>query len=184
MLLPPEGEDRIRFLYIWGWMLFPMIILGGFTAYLAHSILLFLFIASLSYPLAWAGYRLLQASGEGPINLLTGQKKYVKPYTDSLQYDADMQKAGALRREGKREEATDLYRLITLKAPKRPEPLLELADTYRDLEDWEQARAAYFNLSISFEKHLGSDHYLIREAKNRGGEMIRKMKETRARKSE
>ena len=137
----------------------------------------YLYLPLASIPLSFLAPILVGVTGEKSVDLLYGFKQPPNPYPKSGLFEADMQKANALRREKRYPETLELYEKICKLAPERIEPFFELADTYRLSGDAERAISAYIRVVMLFEKKLGPDYFLISESHLRCRQMINKAKE-------
>ena len=155
-------------------MLFVTVPFSIFLAIVLKSFII-LVIPFLTFPVALISFHVVNFLGEGTGKLLYGGGSDKKSYAESGFFEADMQKANAKRREKKYEEAIDMYRKIYELAPGKPDPLFELAQTYKMAENWDRARYNYMKLVISFEDELGSDNFFVSESRTQGLKMVEKI---------
>jgi len=127
-------------------------------------------------PFAYLLFQMMRLTADGSVNVLYGMGRGKQIYSKSLLFDADMEKANAVRREGNLPEAILLYKKITELAFDRAEPLFEMANTYRLAQEREKARALYIKVLAGFAKSLGMEHYIISESRTRARELAPKIK--------
>jgi tetratricopeptide (TPR) repeat protein len=151
-------------------MLFVTIPLGVVLSLTQHSAW-YLMIPIASLPFSFLVYQALGATGEGAVNILFGMGRGQQIYSKSLLFEADMEKANSVRRDGHLPEAIALYEKIAELAPDRAEPLFEIANTCRLAGDRNQARATYIKVAARFAESLGMEHYIISESRTRAREL-------------
>ncbi|MCX5859944.1 MAG: hypothetical protein NT056_08640 [Proteobacteria bacterium] len=127
-------------------------------------------------PFAYLLFQMMRLTADGSVNVLYGMGRGKQIYSKSLLFDADMEKANAVRREGNLPEAILLYKKITELAFDRAEPLFEMANTYRLAQEREKARALYIKVLAGFAESLGMEHYIISESRTRARELAPKIK--------
>lgn len=175
MKIISKSEDFHRYLTIQSWAFSATIIIGIGLSFLKHSAWYLIILPLASIPVSVVIFLAVHIMEEGSVNLLYGMGGTRSYSSNGGLFEADMWQAHAMRREGRFQEAVELYDEISQKAPARPEPLFEMAEVYRLLEDWNRARAAYTKVVLLFKETLGSDHFYIYEARERGREMIAKV---------
>lgn len=163
-------SDFNHYIRIQIWMLFPAVLLCGVLFFTRHSGW-YLLAPIATVPLAYLFSQLVRATGDGAVNVLYGMGRGKQIYSKSLLFDADMEKANALRRDGKFPEAIALYGKIIGLSPDRAEPLFEMANTYRLAQEKEKARAIYMKVLAGFAESLGTEHYIISESRTRAREL-------------
>jgi tetratricopeptide (TPR) repeat protein len=161
-----SDADFSRYLRLQILMLFITIPLGVALLLSQHSFW-YLLIPAASFPFSFLLYLALGATGEGAVNILFGMGRGKQIYSKGLLFEADMEKANSVRRDGHLPEAITLYKKIIELAPDRAEPLFEMANTYRLAGDLSQARATYIKVAARFAESLGTEHYIIRESRTR-----------------
>jgi len=178
MALSPKGSDFLsRYLMAQVALLGGAILIGIPLSVLKESNWWFLYLALATIPLSLIAPIFVGVTGEKAVDALYGLKQPPNPYPKSGLFEADMQKANALRREKRYPETLELYGKICQLAPERIEPFFELADTYRLSGDAERAISAYIRVVMLFEKKLGPDYFLISESHLRCRQLITKAKD-------
>jgi tetratricopeptide (TPR) repeat protein len=177
MSLFESGADFSRYLRTQFLLLFITIPLGVILTLSQHS-LWYLFIPIASLPFGHLLYLALGTTGEGAVDILFGMGRGQQIYSESLLFDADMEKANVVRRDGYFPEALLMYEKIAERAPDRAEPLFEMANTHRQAGDREKARAIYIKVAVKFGNSLGSEHYIIRESITRARELASRDKKS------
>lgn len=170
-----ESTDFHRYLTIQSWAFCITIVTGIGVSFLKNSNWYIIILPLASIPLSLVMFYAFRIMSEGSVNLFYGMGRTRSYSSKGGLLDADMWQAHAMRREGRFQEVVELYEEISQKAPDRPEPLFEMAEVYRILEDWNRARAAYTKVVVLFRETLGSDHFYIYEARRRGKEMLAKV---------
>ena len=178
MGLSPKGSDFLsRYLMAQGLLLGGAILIAMALSVLEKSNWWYLYLSLATIPLSFIAASFVGVTGEKSVDLIYGLKQPPNPYKKSGLFEADMQKANALRREKRYPEALELYEKISQLAPERVEPFFELADTYRLSSDWDRAASAYVKVVRLFEKKLGPDYFLISESHLRCRQMLAKTRE-------
>ncbi len=170
-----ESMDFHRYLTIQSWAFSITIITGIGVSFLKNSAWYLIILPLASLPVSIVMFYAFRIMSEGSVNLFYGMGGTRSYSSNGGLFEADMWQAHAMRREGRFQEVVELYEEISQKAPDRPEPLFEMAEVNRILEDWNRARAAYTKVVLLFRETLGSDHFYIHEARKRGKEMIAKV---------
>ena len=129
-------------------------------------------------PFAYLLFQMMRLTADGSVNVLYGMGRGKQIYSKSLLFEADMEKANSVRREGNLPEAILLYNKITELAFDRAEPLFEMANTYRMAQEKEKARALYIKVLAGFAESLGMEHYIISESRTRARELSPEFKVT------
>ena len=129
-------------------------------------------------PFAYLFFQMLRTTADGSVNVLYGMGRGKQIYSKSLLFEADMEKANSVRREGHLPEAIALYGKIIELAFDRAEPLFEMANTYRLAQEREKARALYIKVLTGFAESLGMEHYIISESRTRARELSPEFKVT------
>lgn len=129
-------------------------------------------------PFAYLLFQMMRLTADGSVNVLYGMGRGKQIYSKSLLFDADMEKANAVRRDGNLPEAILLYKKITELAPDRAESFFEMANTYRMAKEKEKARALYIKVLAGFAESLGMEHYIISESRTRARELSPEFKAT------
>lgn len=156
-------------------MFLPALLISVVLAYIRHSGW-YLLAPIATIPLAYLFFQMIRLTADGSVNILYGMGRGKQIYSKSLLFDADMEKANALRREGNFPEAILLYEKIIELAPDRAEPLFEMANTYRMSQEGEKARAAYIKVATRFAESLGREHFFVRESRDRARRLAPEIK--------
>ncbi len=175
MKIISESMDFHRYLTIQIWVFYAAVPVGIAVSFLKNFVWYLIILILVLIPVGIVIFLVFHIMEEGSVNLLYGMGGAPRSYSKGGLFEADMWQAHAMRREGRFQEAVELYEEISQRAPDRPESLFEMAEVYRILEDWDRARAAYTKVVLLFKEELGSDHFYIYEARRRGHEMIAKV---------
>ena len=177
MNLFQNQSDYNHYIRIQIWMFLPALIISVVLAKTQHSGW-YLLAPIATIPLAYLLFQIIRATADGSVNILYGMGRGKQIYSKGLLFEADMEKANSVRREGNLPEAILLYKKIIELAPDRAEPFFEMANTYRMAQEGEKARAIYMKVLAGFAESLGMEHYIISESRTRARELSPEFKAT------